>query len=90
MNESEYNSAFEQIVNNPALTDLQKLTRAYDLVTSHFISHYERDAEVARAMGDKDTAVREQIKAGVLNSARGMYQHCYRRITGSREDIWHE
>ncbi len=82
---------FEQIMDNPALTDLAKANPcSYNVVTSHFISHYERDAEVARAMGDKETAVREQIKAGVLNSARGMYQHCYRCLTGSREDISRE
>jgi hypothetical protein len=89
MTESEYNAALDHIVADPSLTELQKLTRAFDVMTGHFINHYQRDGEVARALGDKDTAVREQIKAGVLNSARGMFQTCYHRVTGTREDIWH-
>jgi hypothetical protein len=90
MNELEYNTAFEQIVGDPALTHLEKLTRTFDLTTRHFIGHYRHDAEIARAMGDSETAVREEIKAGVLNASRGMFEHCYRRITGLREELWHE
>lgn len=89
MTEAEYNATFDQIAADPSLTDLEKLTRAFDLVTSHFIGHYQRDGEVAQALGDKETAVREQIKAGILHSARGMYQHCYHRVTGTRENVWH-
>jgi hypothetical protein len=90
MNESDYRLAFEEILNNSALNELEKVTQAFDLVTRHFITHYQHDAEVAQALGDKTTAVREQIKAGVLQSARGMYQHCYQSVTGSRETVWHE
>ncbi len=90
MTEAEYTAVFAQIVADPDLTDMEKLPRTFNLVTRKFISHYEHDAELARAMGDQDTAVREQIKAGVLNASRGMYEHCYRQITGVREGIWHE
>jgi hypothetical protein len=88
MSESEYTEAFEQIVANSSLTDLEKLVRSFDLVTRKFIGHYQHDAEIARAMGDKETAVREEIKAGILQSSRGMFAHCYTRITGLRGKLW--
>ncbi|MBX3058109.1 MAG: hypothetical protein KF770_16705 [Anaerolineae bacterium] len=90
MNESEYTAAFEQIVTDPALTDMQKLTRAFHLTTRQYIGHYRHDAEIARAMGDKDTAVREEMKAGMIEAARGMFGHCYLRITGKRGNWWDE
>lgn len=90
MNELEYNKAFEQIVADPSLTDLEKLVKTFDLVTREFIGHSRHQAEVARAMGDKETAVRAQIKAGSLASARGMFAHCYTRITGLRGKLWDE
>jgi hypothetical protein len=90
MNKSEYQEIFEQIVADSTLTDLEKLVRSFDLVTREFIGHYQHDAELARAMGDKETAVREEIKAGILNASRGMFAHCYTHITGLREKLWDE
>ena len=90
MNESEYTTTFESIVNDQALTDMEKLVRAFHLTTRQYIGHYKHDAEIARAMGDKDTAVREEIKAGMIEAARGMFGHCYLRITGKRENWWDE
>lgn len=90
MNKSEYQEAFDQIVADPSLTDLEKLVRTFDLVTREFMGHYQHDAELARIMGDKDTAVREEIKAGILNASRGMFAHCYTRITGLRGKLWDE
>ena len=90
MNESEYAAAFERIVTDTSLTDMEKLVRAFHLTTHQYIGHYKHDAEIARAMGDKDTAVREEIKAGMIEAARGMFGHCYLRITGVRGNWWDE
>ncbi|NJN54915.1 MAG: winged helix-turn-helix transcriptional regulator [Anaerolineae bacterium] len=66
MNESEYAATFESIVNDPTLTEMEKLVRTFHLTTRQYIGHYKHDAEIARAMGDKDTAVREEMKAGMM------------------------
>ena len=73
MDESEYTELFENTIADPTLTDMEKLVRTFHLVTRHYIGHYKHDAEVARAMGDKETAVREEIKAGMIEAARGMF-----------------
>lgn len=90
MNESEYTETFERLVADPTLTDMEKLVRTFNLVTRQYIGHYKHDAEVARVMGDKETAVREELKAGMIESARGMFGHCYMRITGVRGKWWDE
>ena len=90
MNESEYQEAFQQIVADPALTDLEKLVQTFDLTTRHFMDHHRHEAELARTLGDKETAVRADIMAGMLKTSRGMFSHCYLRITGQREKLWDE
>lgn len=90
MNESEYQKAFEQIVADPALTDLEKLVQAFDLTTRHFIDHHGHEAELARTLGDQERVVRAEIMAGMLKTSRSMFSHCYLRITGQREKLWDE
>jgi hypothetical protein len=90
MSESEYREAFDRIVVDGSLTDMEKLVHTFDLVTQEYISHYRLDADLARAMGDNDTAVREEIKAGMIQSSRGMFEYCYIRITGRRGPLWDE
>lgn len=90
MNESEYQKTFEKIVTDPNLTELEKLVQAFGLTTQHFMGHHQHDAELAKVMGDKETAVRAEIMAGTLNAARGMFSHCYLRITGYRGTLWDE
>jgi len=50
----------------------------------------ETMTELARAMGDEDTAVKEQIKTSVMQSAREIFEFCYLNVTGSRRSVWHE
>jgi hypothetical protein len=79
---------FDQIKENDGLTELEKLVQAFDLVTKTAITTSEHEIELALAMGDKETAVKERIKSGGINIARGMFEYCYREITGSREPMW--
>lgn len=90
MNESNTPITLDQIKQNPHLTDLEKVVQAFDLVTRQSIAYSEHEIELALALGDKETAVKERIKSGGVKSARGMFEHCYRQVTGSRETIWHE
>lgn len=78
----------DRIKENEALTELEKLIQAFDLVTKTAITYSEHEIELALAMGDEETAVKERIKSGGINIARGMFEFCYREITGSREQLW--
>ncbi len=80
----------DPIQKNDELTELEKLVQAFDLVTKTAITTSEHEIELALAMGDKETAVKERIKSGGIHTARGMFEYCYREITGSREVLWHE
>ena len=80
----------DHITKNDELTELEKLVQAFDLVTQTAITISEHEIELALAMGDKETAVKERIKSGGIQTARGMFEFCYREITGSRETLWHE
>jgi hypothetical protein len=88
MNKSQSNDAFEKIITDTTLTDLEKLVHTFELVTREFITHSQHEVEVAQAMGDKETAVREQIKSGVMHTSRQMFSYCFIRITGKRSKVW--
>ena len=38
----------------------------------------------------EETAVKEQIKSGVMKTAREVFEFCYINVTGTRKGIWHE
>ena len=68
--------------------DLEKVMRAYDLVTRNYMQEIEHEVEVQRALGDSQTALKEQIKLGMMQSARSMLDYCHRYITG--KGAWNE
>jgi hypothetical protein len=69
-------------------SDLEKVLRAYDLVTRSYMQEIAHELEVQRALGDTQAAIKEQIKLGVMQSARGMMEYCHRYMTG--KGAWHE
>jgi hypothetical protein len=90
MNEANETINLDHLKENTDLSELEKIIQAFDLVTRRSIKYSEHEAELALAMGDEETAVKERIKAGGIQAARGMFQYCYHEITGSREELWHE
>jgi vacuolar-type H+-ATPase subunit E/Vma4 len=90
LNEGHLAREVDRIVADANLAEIDKLAEAFGSVTQSFIERSERDLELARAMQDEETAVKEQIKAGVMKSAREMFEFCYLKATGSRRSIWHE
>ena len=92
MNEETYVSLrrMNAIFDDPQRSELAKVTAAFDATTAGFIAASERAAELARALGDEETAVKERIKAGVMQQAREMFAFHYARATGKREGLWDE
>ena len=80
----------DRIVADANLAEIDRLAEAFGYLTNAFIEQSERDLELARAMQDENAAVKEQIKASVMISAREMFEFCYLKATGSRRSIWHE
>jgi hypothetical protein len=80
----------ERISADEALSEVEKLAAAFGLVTESIIEQNGRNLELARAMGDEETAVKEQIKSGVMKTAREAFEFCYIKVTGTRKGIWHE
>ena len=59
------------------LSDVEKISRAFDHVTSLYIQHSEKDIELLRAMSDKDTFIKEQIKMETIKHIRSIFNDCY-------------
>ena len=70
------------------LSEVEKLARAFEWITSRYVEHGEQEVELAKAMKDQESLVKEQIKLGVMKHARGIFQDCYRLVTGRR--AWDE
>ncbi len=66
------------------LPDATKVARAFEVITRIVLTHAEREIELARAMGDAQEVVKQQIKRETMKAARGILQGCHARVTGKR------
>lgn len=82
--------ALDAIVRDRERNETEKLAAAFEAITASFIAQSRREVELARALGDEDTAVQEQIKAGVMLQARAIFAEAYARATGTRAVLWDE
>ena len=90
MKKREMARTIQRVADDPALSELEKLSAAFDQATRLFLSASEQSVALARAMGDEDTAVKELIKGNVMTSAREIFADCYARVTGQRSEVWCE
>jgi hypothetical protein len=67
------------------LPDLEKLAQAFQAITARYVEHAHHEIELARALQDPESVVREQIKLGVMEHARSIFDDCYRLVTGRRD-----
>lgn len=67
------------------LPDLEKLAQAFRAITDRYVEHAHHKLELARALQDPESVVREQIKLGVMEHARSIFDDCYRLVTGRRD-----
>ena len=72
------------------LSEMEKLIQTYDWVTRRIIELAQREIELARAMSDEELAVKQSIKMNTLKLARGVFQDCYLRASGSRTRLWED
>jgi hypothetical protein len=70
------------------LPETEKLARAFGWITSRYIEHAQQEIELARAMKDQESLVKERIKLGMMEHARSMFQDCYKFMIG--RSAWDE
>lgn len=56
--------------------DMERVTAKFQEITSTFILHAEQNIEMARAMGDRETIIKEQIKMETMKTAVSIFNHC--------------
>jgi hypothetical protein len=64
--------------------EIEKLAQAYRMVINKQIEFARGAVELARATGDKQAVVQEQIKQGVYKNALEIFSYCCMRVTGKR------
>jgi hypothetical protein len=64
------------------VSELEKLSRSFELVTANYLAEYAREIEMNRAIQDEDRLLKARIQHGMIESARGMFAHCYLKSTG--------
>ena len=74
---------FEQIFDQD-LPELEKLRQGFDWVINFYLAESQGEQEALKALGDRETLVKEQVKASTLRHARQIFQDCYLRATGRR------
>ena len=75
----DFNQIFEQ-----ELPELEKVRQGFEWVTAQYLAESGREQEVLMALGDRETLVKEQIKASTLRHARQVFNDCYLRATGRK------
>lgn len=70
------------------LTETEKFTQGFDWLTRMYLDSYRNQVELARAMQDNESLVKEQIKIEMMKFVRGMFNDCHYRATGRR--AWDE
>ena len=72
------------------IPDIEKLVQGYDWITSRVITMAEREIELAKAMQDQETVVKQQIKMSSIKLTRGIFEQCYIQATGRRAKVWED
>jgi hypothetical protein len=70
------------------LPEIDKLAQAFRLITDSAVEHALYEIELARAMKDQETVVKQQIKMETIKHARTILQDCYMLVT--RRRAWDE
>jgi hypothetical protein len=70
------------------LSEIDKVARAFDMVTGRVLDHGQKDLEVYKAMGDKESLVKEQIKQETIRFAREAFNQAFKRVMG--RSAWDE
>lgn len=60
--------------------EIQLLSEIFHDMSGKFIVIQEQNIDLARAMGDRETMIKEQIKMEVMKTAVSMFEHAASRV----------
>ncbi|MEM7128516.1 MAG: hypothetical protein AAF702_19440 [Chloroflexota bacterium] len=69
-------------------SQIKELADIFGLVTHRFLEDSQNKAELAKAAGDREELIKEQIKVEVLRQTRRIFEIHYKRIAGT--EPWNE
>jgi hypothetical protein len=70
------------------LSEADKIAKAFHFVINTIETHSNNEIELLKAMNDRETLVKEQIKLSSIQHAKGIFNMAYQRATGKRS--WDE
>lgn len=77
--QKEYEEIFES-----NLSEADKIAKAFHFVINSIETHTNNEIELLKAMNDRETLVKEQIKLSSIQHAKGIFNMVYLRATGKR------
>ena len=81
------NKEYEEIFDSD-LSEADKIAKAFHMVINSIETHTNNEIELLKAMNDRETLVKEQIKLSSIQHAKGIFNMVYLRATGKRS--WNE
>jgi hypothetical protein len=70
------------------LPEIEKLAYAFGWITDRIIEQGTKDIELARALRDEESVIRNQIKTEMVRHAKSIFQDCHMLATGRK--AWDE
>lgn len=77
------NKEYEEIFASD-LSEADKIAKAFHMIIHTIETHANNEIELRKAMNDRETMVKEQIKLSSIQHARGIFDMVYLRATGKR------
>ena len=66
------------------LSEADKIAKGFHHIINSIITHTNNEIELRKAMNDRETLVKEQIKLSTIKHARDIFDMAYTRATGKR------
>ncbi|MCP4419058.1 MAG: hypothetical protein GY805_20775 [Chloroflexi bacterium] len=66
------------------LSEADKIAKAFHHVIDIIVTHSKNEIELLRAMSDRETLIKEQIKLSSIEHAKGVFDMAYFKATGKR------
>ncbi|KAA3664472.1 MAG: hypothetical protein DWQ04_05560 [Chloroflexi bacterium] len=79
---------YKQIFLTSDSSAAEKISQAFDYVTSKIIVYSEQEIELLKAMNDREMLIKEQIKLSTVKHCRSIFSDAYQQATGRK--AWDE
>ena len=70
------------------LSEADKIAKAFHHVIGTITTHSNNQIELLKAMNDRETLIKEQIKLSTIQHAKSIFDMAYQQATGKRS--WDE